>query len=100
MSVGVVLAADHGCFLSALQPDSSRTTYGVPSDQQIAAEGPWSGDAVARARRVQEQVRLRLAEKKKSSSNPRLNGSLCGGSTGERVDEVHTHGKFHDNQWT
>jgi len=90
MSVGVVLAADHGCFLSALQPDSSRTTYGVPSDQQIAAEGPWSGDTVARARRVQEQVRLRLAEKKKSSSNPRLNGSLCGGSTGERVDEVHT----------
>ena len=66
-------AAD-GCFLSALQPNSSRTSYGVPSDMQIS-DGPYGGDAAGtRARRVQEQVRMRLAEKK-CSSIPRLNGS-------------------------
>ncbi|XP_057694284.1 plakophilin-3-like [Corythoichthys intestinalis] len=50
-----------GCFLSALQPNnSSRTAYALPSD------GPCS-DAGAKARRVREQVRLRLAEKKSPS---------------------------------
>uniref|UniRef100_A0A3Q3X556 Uncharacterized protein n=1 Tax=Mola mola TaxID=94237 RepID=A0A3Q3X556_MOLML len=63
-----------GCFLSALQPNTSYTTYVVPSD------GP-SPDPVAKARRVREQVRMRLAEKK-SSSLPRLDDSLVG-STGE-----------------
>ncbi|XP_077419355.1 plakophilin-3-like [Vanacampus margaritifer] len=53
-------AVADGCFLSALQPNSSRTAYVVPSD------GPCS-DAGAKARRVQEQVRLRLAEKKSPS---------------------------------
>ncbi|XP_061132487.1 plakophilin-3-like isoform X2 [Syngnathus typhle] len=56
MSAAVV----DGCFLSALQPNSSRTAYVVPSD------GPCS-DFGAKARRVQEQVRLRLAEKKSPS---------------------------------
>ncbi|XP_061611036.1 plakophilin-3-like isoform X1 [Phyllopteryx taeniolatus] len=53
-------AAVDGCFLSALQPNSSRTAYVVPSDARCS-------DAGAKARRVQEQVRLRLAEKKSPS---------------------------------
>uniref|UniRef100_A0A3Q4G1D1 Plakophilin 3b n=1 Tax=Neolamprologus brichardi TaxID=32507 RepID=A0A3Q4G1D1_NEOBR len=60
-------AASVGCFLSALQPNSSCTAYVVPSD------GP-SPDPVAKARRVREQVRMRLAERK-SSSLSRLEGS-------------------------
>lgn len=63
MNVGI----PEGCFLSALQPNSSCTAYVVPSD------GP-SPDPVAKARRVREQVRMRLAERK-SSSLSRLEGS-------------------------
>lgn len=70
------VAVAEGCFLSALQPNSSCTAYVVPSD------GP-SPDPVAKARRVREQVRMRLAEKK-SSSLPRLDDSLVG-STGETL---------------
>uniref|UniRef100_A0A3B4XFD7 Plakophilin 3b n=1 Tax=Seriola lalandi dorsalis TaxID=1841481 RepID=A0A3B4XFD7_SERLL len=55
-------------------PNSSCTAYVVPSG------GPCP-DPVAKARRVQEQVRMRLAEKK-SSSLPRLDDSLVG-STGK-----------------
>ncbi|KAM4602873.1 plakophilin-3 isoform 2-T2 [Polymixia lowei] len=69
------IAVAEGCFLSALQPNSSCTAYVVPSDVQIGADGPVP-DAVAKARRVQEQVRMRLAEKR-SSSLPRLNGLAC-----------------------
>lgn len=65
------VAVAEGCFLSALQPNSSWTAYVVPSD------GP-SLDPDSKARRVREQVRMRLAEKK-SSSMPRLDDSL--GST-------------------
>ncbi|XP_068164396.1 plakophilin-3-like [Antennarius striatus] len=66
------VAVAEGCFLSALQPNTSCTAYAVPSD------GP-SPDPVAKARRVREQVRLRLAEKK-SSSLPRLDDSQLGSS--------------------
>ncbi|XP_077451275.1 plakophilin-3-like isoform X2 [Stigmatopora argus] len=56
------VAMSDGCFLSALQPNnSSRTAYALPWD------GPCS-DAGAKARRVREQVRLRLAEKKSPSA--------------------------------
>uniref|UniRef100_A0A7N8WPV2 Plakophilin-3-like n=1 Tax=Mastacembelus armatus TaxID=205130 RepID=A0A7N8WPV2_9TELE len=58
------VAMAEGCFLSALRPNSSCTAYMVPSD------GPCP-DPVAKARRVREQVRMRLAEKK-SLSMPRL----------------------------
>ncbi|XP_034536464.1 plakophilin-3-like [Notolabrus celidotus] len=79
-------AVAEGCFLSALQPNSSRTAYVVPSD------GP-SPDPMARARRVREQVRIRLAEKR-SSSLPRLNDSV--GSTDNSASEFksssHVHG--------
>nr|XP_019935770.1 PREDICTED: plakophilin-3-like [Paralichthys olivaceus] len=61
------VAVAEGCFLSALQPNFSCTTYMVPSD------GPCP-DPVAKARRVQEQVRMRLAEKR-SSSLTRLDDS-------------------------
>ncbi|KAM9860470.1 plakophilin-3-like [Aulostomus maculatus] len=64
------VAVAEGCFLSALQPNSSCTAYVVPSD------GPCP-DPGARARRVREQVRMRLAEKK-SSSLPRLDDSVLG----------------------
>ncbi|TNM90489.1 hypothetical protein fugu_002778 [Takifugu bimaculatus] len=64
------VAVAESCFLSALQPATSWTAYMVPSD------GP-SPDPGAKARRVQEQVRMRLAERK-SSSLPRLDDSLVG----------------------
>lgn len=79
-----------GCFLSALQPNSSCTTYVVPSD------GP-SPDPVAKARRVREQVRMRLAERK-SSSLSRLEGS-----TGESLKAAQSNGKVskvHSGQWS
>lgn len=76
--MSVAVAESSGCFLSALQPNTSRTAYVVPSD------GP-SPDPMAKARRVQEQVRLRLAEKKKSSSLPRLDDTLVS-STGETIN--------------
>lgn len=79
MNVGI----PEGCFLSALQPNSSCTAYVVPSD------GP-SPDPVAKARRVREQVRMRLAERK-SSSLSRLEGStgesrVTGGKVKSTVD--------------
>lgn len=74
LAVSMSVAVAEGCFLSALQPNSSCTAYVLPSD------GP-SQDPVAKARRVREQVRMRLAEKK-SSSLPRLDDSLLG-ETGE-----------------
>ncbi|XP_068432251.1 plakophilin-3-like [Clinocottus analis] len=64
------VAVAEGCFLSALQPKTSCTAYVVPWD------GP-SPDPVAKARRVREQVRMRLAEKR-SSSMPRLDDPLLG----------------------
>ncbi|XP_026234245.1 plakophilin-3 [Anabas testudineus] len=76
-----------GCFLSALQPNSSCTAYALPSD------GP-SADPVAKARRVREQVRMRLAEKK-SLSLTRLDDSLVGSadySLPETKSFNHTHG--------
>lgn len=57
-------------FLSALQPNTSVSTYAVPSDIQLG-HGTLS-DEMSRAKRVQEQVKLRLAEK---STLPRQNGT-------------------------
>nr|XP_020441459.1 plakophilin-3-like isoform X2 [Monopterus albus] len=79
------VAMAEGCFLSALQPHSSCTAYVVPS------HGPCP-DPVAKARRVREQVRMRLAEKK-SLSLPRLDVML--GSTDYSLPEAsfaHIHG--------
>lgn len=63
-------AVADSCFRSALQPNSSRTAYALPAD------GP-SADPMAKVRRVQEQVRMRLAERK-SPSLPRLDDSQLG----------------------
>uniref|UniRef100_A0A3P8ZTE3 Plakophilin 3b n=1 Tax=Esox lucius TaxID=8010 RepID=A0A3P8ZTE3_ESOLU len=63
------------CLLSARQHNTSVTTYAVPSDVQLGPEGSIS-DELARAKRVQQQVQLRLAERR-SSSRTRLNGSHC-----------------------
>nr|XP_046249759.1 plakophilin-3-like [Scatophagus argus]XP_046249844.1 plakophilin-3-like [Scatophagus argus] len=81
------VAVAEGCFLSALQPNTSCTAYVLPSD------GP-SPDPVAKARRVREQVRMRLAENK-SSSLPRLDDSLLGATDynpPETKSFTHTHG--------
>uniref|UniRef100_A0A3B4A9K5 Uncharacterized protein n=1 Tax=Periophthalmus magnuspinnatus TaxID=409849 RepID=A0A3B4A9K5_9GOBI len=59
-------------FLSALQPNTSVTTYGLPSEIQLG-NGSSMSDEVARAKRVQQQVQMRLAEK---STLPRQNGSM------------------------
>ncbi|KAL6112634.1 pkp3 [Pungitius sinensis] len=75
MSVSV---AD-SCFLSALQPRTSCTAYVVPPD------GPCL-DPGARARRVREQVRMRLAENR-SSSLPRLDDTR-NGSTDHNYPEA------------
>uniref|UniRef100_A0A3Q1F319 Plakophilin 3a n=1 Tax=Acanthochromis polyacanthus TaxID=80966 RepID=A0A3Q1F319_9TELE len=63
--------ASESVFLSALQPNTSVTTYALPSDTQLG-NGGFVSDEVARARRVQQQVQLRMAEK---STLPRQNGS-------------------------
>lgn len=63
------LASD-GVFLSALQPNSSVTTYGLPSNIRMA-NGISASDEVSKAQRVQQQVQMRLAEK---STLPRQNG--------------------------
>ncbi|KAJ8272187.1 hypothetical protein COCON_G00110460 [Conger conger] len=59
-------------FLSALQPHTSVSTYAVPSEVQLGHGGTVS-DEVAKAKRVQQQVQMRLAEK--FTSLPRANGS-------------------------
>ncbi|XP_039989633.1 plakophilin-3-like isoform X2 [Xiphias gladius] len=45
-----------------VKPNNSVTTYGLPSDMQLQNGGSVS-DQMARARRVQQQVQMRLAEK-------------------------------------
>lgn len=67
------MSATEGLFFSALQPPTAVTTYAVPSDQQVGT------DHMTRAKRVQQQVQQRLAEK--AASLPRLAGaqSACPG---------------------
>uniref|UniRef100_A0A8C6UVI6 Plakophilin 3 n=1 Tax=Neogobius melanostomus TaxID=47308 RepID=A0A8C6UVI6_9GOBI len=60
-------------FLSALQPNTSVTTYGLPSEIQ-QGYGSSVSDEMARAKRVQQQVQMRMAEK---STLPRQNGSAA-----------------------
>lgn len=58
-------------FLSALQPNSTVSTYAVPSENELAHGGTHAKDE-ARFKRVHQQVSMRLAEK---STLPRQNGS-------------------------
>nr|XP_054588408.1 stabilin-1 isoform X5 [Nothobranchius furzeri] len=74
-------------FLSALQPRSSCTAYALPSD------GP-SPDPLARARRVREQVQMRLAERK-SSSLPRQEDSRLGSATDYIPPETKSYTQTH-----
>ncbi|XP_077424861.1 plakophilin-3-like [Vanacampus margaritifer] len=72
--------ASENVFLSALQPNNSVTTYGLPSEIHLGS-GTSASDEVLRVRRVQQQVQMRLAEK---STLPRQNGSAMsdyGGSS-------------------
>ncbi|KPP66648.1 hypothetical protein Z043_114827 [Scleropages formosus] len=70
--------APDAVFLSALPPSgSSMSTYAVPTDAQLE-HGNAPLDEAARARRVQQQVQMRLAEKSSAplSSVARANGSV------------------------
>ncbi|XP_026058786.1 plakophilin-3-like [Carassius auratus] len=58
-------------FHSALQPNTSVSTYAVPSETELAHGGTYAKEE-ARFKRVHQQVTLRLAEK---STLPRQNGS-------------------------
>uniref|UniRef100_A0A3B4GUE3 Plakophilin 3 n=1 Tax=Pundamilia nyererei TaxID=303518 RepID=A0A3B4GUE3_9CICH len=58
-------------FLTALQPNTSVSTYALPSEIKVGNGGSVSDDS-AKARRVQQQIQMRLAEK---STLPRQNGS-------------------------
>ncbi|KTF78767.1 hypothetical protein cypCar_00022542 [Cyprinus carpio] len=60
------VVATEGLFFSALQPSTSVTTYAIPTDDHAR------GDQLSKARRVQQQVQQRMAEK---SSSSRLNAS-------------------------
>ncbi|XP_076854685.1 plakophilin-3 [Brachyhypopomus gauderio] len=61
------MSATEGLFFSALPPSTSVTTYAVPSDNQLGS------DHLTKAKRVQQQVQQRLAEK--ASSITRMNSS-------------------------
>ncbi|XP_057692675.1 plakophilin-3-like isoform X2 [Corythoichthys intestinalis] len=54
------------------QPNNAVTTYGLPSEIHLGS-GASGTDDMSRARRVQQQVQMRLAEK---STLPRHNGSI------------------------
>lgn len=58
-------------FLTALQPNSTVSTYAVPSENELAHGGSYHKEE-ARFKRVHQQVSMRLAEK---STLPRQNGS-------------------------
>lgn len=66
--------ATDSCFMSALLPDTQVTAYAVPDDAQLGPNGKLI-DEIAKAKRVQQQVQMRLAQR--SSSLSRLNGSHC-----------------------
>ncbi|KAM3870561.1 plakophilin-3a [Diretmus argenteus] len=65
------VSASESAFLSALQPNTSVTTYGLPAEI-LVGNGSTAADELTRARRVQQQVQMRLAEK---STLPRQNGA-------------------------
>ena len=79
------MSASESVFLSALQPHTSVTTYGLPSDGQIGVGGTTVSDEAARARRVQQQVQMRLAEK---STLPRQNGGAGGYASSGRPEQT------------
>uniref|UniRef100_A0A3B3XWP5 Plakophilin 3a n=1 Tax=Poecilia mexicana TaxID=48701 RepID=A0A3B3XWP5_9TELE len=64
------MLTSENAFLSSLQPHTLSTTYALPSDNQLGNGSAMSDDAV-RARRVQEQIKMKMAEK---STLPRQNG--------------------------
>uniref|UniRef100_A0A673Z562 Plakophilin 3a n=1 Tax=Salmo trutta TaxID=8032 RepID=A0A673Z562_SALTR len=70
----------HKVFLSALQPNTAVSTYAVPSEIQLEGKGGNLSDEMTRAKRVQQQVAMRLAEK--TSTLSRQNGSMSSGSQG------------------
>uniref|UniRef100_A0A8B9HT92 Plakophilin 3 n=1 Tax=Astyanax mexicanus TaxID=7994 RepID=A0A8B9HT92_ASTMX len=69
-------SASEGLFFTALQPNSTVSTYALPPESQLGNGGGGGGgvfsDEAARAKRVQQQVALKLAERTNTIS--RQNG--------------------------
>ncbi|XP_037624111.1 plakophilin-3a isoform X1 [Sebastes umbrosus] len=65
--------ASESVFLSALQPNTSVTTYALPAEISLGNGGGTMSDEMSRAKRVHQQVQMRLAESKHTL--PRQNGS-------------------------
>lgn len=70
-------------FCSALQPNTSVSTYAVPSENLLGHGGTWT-DEMARAKRVQQQVQMRIAEKS-SHSLPRQNGTTVNSASSGKI---------------
>uniref|UniRef100_A0A3Q2ZMB0 Plakophilin 3a n=1 Tax=Hippocampus comes TaxID=109280 RepID=A0A3Q2ZMB0_HIPCM len=85
--------ASENVFLSALQPNNSVTTYGLPSEIHLGS-GPSISDEVSRVRRVQQQVQMRLAEK---STLPRHNGSASTSAMSGRTTTSPKFTEFHES---
>ncbi|KAK5619490.1 hypothetical protein CRENBAI_013875 [Crenichthys baileyi] len=66
------MLTSENAFLSTLQPHTPSSSYALPSDNQIG-NGFAMSDERAKSRRVQEQVKMKLAEK---STLPRQNGAV------------------------
>uniref|UniRef100_A0A3P9PG98 Plakophilin 3 n=1 Tax=Poecilia reticulata TaxID=8081 RepID=A0A3P9PG98_POERE len=64
------MLTSENAFLSSLQPHTLSTTYALPSDNQLG-NGSAMSDSAVRARRVQEQIKMKMAEK---GTLPRQNG--------------------------
>ncbi|XP_046890468.1 plakophilin-3a isoform X2 [Hypomesus transpacificus] len=62
-------------------PNTSVSTYAVPSENLLGHGGTWT-DEMARAKRVQQQVQMRIAEKS-SHSLPRQNGTTVNSASSE-----------------
>ncbi|KAJ8280990.1 hypothetical protein GJAV_G00061910 [Gymnothorax javanicus] len=67
-----VTVPSENVFMSAIQPNTSVSSYAVPSEIHLSHGGTVLNE-VSKTKRVQQQVQMRLAEK--FSSLPRMNGS-------------------------
>uniref|UniRef100_A0A3B5MMU8 Plakophilin 3 n=1 Tax=Xiphophorus couchianus TaxID=32473 RepID=A0A3B5MMU8_9TELE len=89
------MLTSENAFLSTLQPHTLSTTYALPSDNQLGNGSAMSDDAV-RARRVQEQIKMKLAEK---GTLPRQNGKAFQyAMSGKNINEFERKYHFQRNK--
>lgn len=89
------MLTSENAFLSTLQPHTLSTTYALPSDNQLGNGSAMSDDAV-RARRVQEQIKMKLAEK---GTLPRQNGKASQyAMSGKNINEFERKYHFQRNK--